>query len=195
MNNSIIIILLIIVCSCDIRIKGYSQEVFSLKDPRINKAWKVVCKEYFIQTEQKEQDVFLYPIALYKKLVNGMIYKIFFAAQIKANNDIKLYDYVAFCKSYLTDPLNFEIITTNFLIEDEELECDTLRYRQIMNSLIFSGELLYAKKMIGYQHFFGNCGIYVVYGYRYRSSINEGYFVFEDEEERCKAIAQIKDLL
>lgn len=198
MNKLLLLIPFLSLAICNIKLGGFEKESFASNDMRVDKSWKTTEKEYFRLTGHNEKDVYLYPIAIYKQLVNGINYKISFAAHDRKQNTVKVYEYMVLCGLVAKndDPFPFEVVSIKELPKNDNIPINNSKYGKINNmvnsfSIQNNDKISYVNTIQSSESMF-NTGVYIVLGQTKKSRKNNSYIVFEDEDGHYDVIAQLR---
>lgn len=114
---------------------GWTKDSFESNDLYIEKARQTAEKRYYERTNSNEQDVIVYPFAIYKQVVNGINYKIFFAAKNIKTNSVQFFEYVVYTGPFgkiANKVFDFKVTSEKEIdFEKDELKLNTRRATKI----------------------------------------------------------------
>lgn len=192
---AIFIAIILIAFSCQ-RVGSYVRDSFASNDIRIDRAWKTVLAEYHQMSTLKKEEVDIFPIAIYKQLVNGLNYKVFFGSVNKISNELQLFDYVLYTGplTQSPDPFFFQLTSSKELVDHPDIALRKYEYEQIKKIISFQVE--YDKESLvnlsvsrTYINVLGTASIYVVTAEKENQELPENYLIFQDENGKLEMIA------
>ena len=126
-----ILVLSLLVFSAAWKTGGWTKDSFESNDLQIEKARQAAEKRYYERNDSNDEDVVLYPFAVYKQVVNGINYKLFFAAQNIHTNAVEFFDYVVYTGPF-DKSLEFKVTSeTKMELEDEKLQLTSRKSTKI----------------------------------------------------------------
>ena len=201
--KSIIILSLLALTLC----KGFGmmgswqKDTFASNDIRIDRARQAAEAKYLQIANVKEDDVELIPLAVYHQLVNGLNYKIIFAARNYNDNSLELYDYNVYTGPFGSEANNFEyeVISTEKLPIENNLSINSAKFGKINDACAqyikdTKGEkVAYVSTLRTNQNVIYNFGIYVVQIQTMAKRLPETVIVLEHEDGSFEVAFTLRD--
>lgn len=196
MNKFFLLIAITLFAFSNQRVGTYVKDSFRSNDIRIDRAWRTVEREYLAMSNLKDTEVDLFRIAIYKQLVNGLNYKVFFGSLQKSTNELKLFDYVVYTGplTQSSDPFHFELTSNKELVNDNSISLKKSQSDQIqklISTLIEKqGDSLVEFTVPRLQvNVLGKASIYVIKVQTKTNKVPKNYLIFKDEDEKLEMIA------
>ena len=175
---------------------GWTKESFESNDLQIEKARQAAEKRYYERTNTNEKDVIIYPFAIYKQIVNGVNYKIFFAAQNIKTNDIEFFDYIIYTGPFgktANKPFEFKVTSEKKI----EFENDTLQSNSRKATKIEQAVSKYYNNLLNSENFVESIKIYnnVLYTmsfYLVKTNSPNLLIVMEQENNEFEVVTEIR---
>lgn len=198
--KSIIILSLLTLTLCD-RFGGWTKDSFSSNDLRLEKARTTAEKKFFSDTNAKEEDYIIYPFAVYKQLVNGLNYKIFFAAQNIKTNTLELFDYVIYTGAFgapVDQVFDYQVIGSKKLAYDSKLKLTNRKFLQINDALLqyfspTSNTMSFIDTIQLNENVLYTMSVYVVKVQTENEKVPQTVIVMEQEDNTFEVVAEIRN--
>ena len=137
---------------------SWEPDTFARDDLYLDRSRSLSEKEYLKVSNSNEENIFFYPISVYKQIVNGVNFRIFLAAQNTKTNDIDLFDCIVNTPFQKTNQ-DFSVYTSKILKMSGNVSINNSQYnsvntvvgnyiRQIGESMKFITSMLVYKNVI-----------------------------------------------
>lgn len=137
---------------------SWEPDTFARDDLYLDRSRSLSEKEYLKVSNSNEDNIFFYPISVYKQIVNGVNFRIFLAAQNTKTNDIDLFDCIVNTPFQKTNQ-DFSVYTSKILKMSGNVSINNSQYnsvntvvgdyiRQIGESMKFITSMLVYKNVI-----------------------------------------------
>lgn len=137
---------------------SWEPDTFARDDLYLDRSRSLSEKEYLKVSNSNEDNIFFYPLSVYKQIVNGVNFRIFLAAQNAKTNDIDLFDCIVNTPFQKTNQ-DFSVYTSKILKSSGNVSINNSQYnsvntvvgdyiRQIGESMKFITSMLVYKNVI-----------------------------------------------
>lgn len=180
---------------------SWQKDTFAANDIRIDRARQAAEAKYFQITNEKEEDIELIPLAVYHQLVNGLNYKIIFAARNYNDNSLEFYDYDVYTGPFGSEANNFEyeVLSTAKLPIENNLSINSSKFGKINDACAqyikdTRGErIAFVRTLRTNQNVIYNFGIYVVKIQTMAKRLGETVIVLEQEDGTFEVAYSLRD--
>lgn len=137
---------------------SWEPDTFARDDLYLDRSRSLSEKEYLKVSNSNEDNIFFYPLSVYKQIVNGVNFRIFLAAQNAKTNDIDLFDCIVNTPFQKTNQ-DFSVYTSKILKSSGNVSINNSQYnsvntvvgdyiRQIGESMKFITSMMIYKNVI-----------------------------------------------
>lgn len=137
---------------------SWEPDTFARDDLYLDRSRSLSEKEYLKVSNSNEDNIFFYPLSVYKQIVNGMNFRIFLAAQNAKTNDIDIFDCIVNTPFQKTNQ-DFSVYTSKILKSSGNVSINNSQYnsvntvvgdyiRQIGESMKFITSMMIYKNVI-----------------------------------------------
>ena len=180
---------------------GWIQDTFASNDIRIDRARSTAEAKFFAETNAKEEEFIIYPFAVYKQLVNGLNYKIFFAAQNIKTNTIELFDYIVYTGAFgapTNQVFDYQVIGTKKLDYDDKLKITNKKFGKINDAVALyysptSNKMSYIETIQVNENVLYTMSIYVVKVQTESQQKPQTLIVMEQDDNTFEVVADIRN--
>jgi hypothetical protein len=176
---------------------GWTQDTFESNDLQIEKARQAAENRYYERTNTNDRQVIIYPFAIYKQIVNGVNYKILFAAQKLKTNDVDFFEYVVYTGPFgkaINDSTEFKVTSEKKIeYENDTLQLNSRKATQIEEAISrYESNLLNSDNYIKFIKLYKNTASYGMSFYVVKTKSPNLLILMEKENSEFKVVAEIR---
>lgn len=176
---------------------GWKEESLNSNDMIIDRCRRVAEENFFKKNDVKENDVYIYPFAIYSQLVNGMKYKILFAAKNLKKNTIDICETDVYTGPAGSRDLTFEVLNQNVLPAENNLPINSANFGKITDAVTKyyskkNEKLSYITTIRTNENVLYNYGVYLVEVQTQKSKNPQTLVVMEKDLRKFEVVAFIR---